>query len=612
MTGPEPASPYLGAFSPPEPTMEETVVRPARSVLARRVLHPDALCGHSGSTILLGSRGPAELVLDFGEERVGDLSLELEASANADLLVRYGETFEEAFADPSTELPWFRFPRDRFDLRPGPARLRSGGRRAFRFVRLLAAGGDLHLSSLSCIQALYPVEFRGSFRCPDPLLNRIYDVAAHTVRLCMHRYYEDGIKRDGLLWIGDARVEALVGYAAFGDRALARRSLQLFAATQREDGSLPACASRAGGHQHPHRIDYMPGVTDGVGRWILDNYCTDFIGMLREYHEATGDDETLAALFPYAERTLDYLAATVRPDAVEPGRFITDENRRAPDTWWASPAVFLSQFAMAADDMARMAARLGREAGVARFRQAGRAIGEVLRSRHLHPETGVYSDFPVGSAEAPSSSLHANAFAVLAGLAASPGEGRLLLERAAGLEDEARPMAGFMAYWVHRAMMESGLVAMALADMRSYYGFMLDRGASTFWEKLVPGRADTILEDALLSRCHGWSGGPAALLPAYVLGIRPLSPGFRSVLVAPDPGGLAWAEGTLPTPQGDVFVHWDASADSDPQRLEGFILLPEGVTGLVRLPGSPGIPGREFRIGPGETRFGPDPERSSP
>jgi hypothetical protein len=50
------------------------------------------------------------------------------------------------------------------------------------------------------------------------------------------------------------------------------------------------------------------------------------------------------------------------------------------------------------------------------------------------------------------------------------------------------------------------------------------------------------------------------ILPAFVLGVRPLAPGFRTFEVRPRPGGLAWAEGVVPTPHGLVRVSWKRRA----------------------------------------------------
>ncbi|AFH62540.1 alpha-L-rhamnosidase C-terminal domain-containing protein [Paenibacillus caseinilyticus] len=77
------------------------------------------------------------------------------------------------------------------------------------------------------------------------------------------------------------------------------------------------------------------------------------------------------------------------------------------------------------------------------------------------------------------------------------------------------------------------------------------------------------------SLCHGWASGPTAWLSEYVLGIRPLEPGCRTVRVAPQLGDLTWAEGTFPTPHGIVRVKHTKRPDGT---VHSDIAAPEGVT----------------------------------
>jgi alpha-L-rhamnosidase len=65
-------------------------------------------------------------------------------------------------------------------------------------------------------------------------------------------------------------------------------------------------------------------------------------------------------------------------------------------------------------------------------------------------------------------------------------------------------------------------------------------------------------------------------------GIAPLAPGYSEVLIAPQPGGgLTEAETALETPHGRVAVSWTLSGDQFTVDVD----VPEGVTGVLRLPG---------------------------
>jgi hypothetical protein len=141
---------------------------------------------------------------------------------------------------------------------------------------------------------------------------------------------------------------------------------------------------------------------------------------------------------------------------------------------------------------------------------------------------------------------------------------------------------------------------------------MLERGATTCWEHYQESLPKGFCAAGGMSLCHGWSAGPTYSLPAHVLGVQPLEPGFAKVLVEPRPADLAWASGEVPTPHGLVKVEWSRNPEVFRMRLR----LPGDCPAKVSLPlGGPharvsvdGLPavtsvegGRVvFDVGPGE------------
>lgn len=108
---------------------------------------------------------------------------------------------------------------------------------------------------------------------------------------------------------------------------------------------------------------------------------------------------------------------------------------------------------------------------------------------------------------------------------------------------------------------ECGRLAEVLPAIRDRWGDMLDRGATTAWETFrghLPGGvtvSEAFPEGAWTrSWCHAWSAMPAYLFSAFVLGVRPLEPGFRRALIAPQLCDLRWAAGRVPTPHGAIDV----------------------------------------------------------
>ena len=78
---------------------------------------------------------------------------------------------------------------------------------------------------------------------------------------------------------------------------------------------------------------------------------------------------------------------------------------------------------------------------------------------------------------------------------------------------------------------------------------------------------------------HAWGAAPANLLPRFVLGAQPLAPGWTQVLIRPNPGTLAFAEGKIPTPRGPLHVSWRQDREF---RLN--LKLPPGMQAALELP----------------------------
>ena len=101
---------------------------------------------------------------------------------------------------------------------------------------------------------------------------------------------------------------------------------------------------------------------------------------------------------------------------------------------------------------------------------------------------------------------------------------------------------------------------------------------STVWENLTldgqPGLGPNT------SLAHGWAAMPAVALSSQVLGIQPTTAGYSTWAIRPHPGSLAWAEGSAPTPAGEINVRWDHT----PAQFKLHISAPRGTLGQVALP----------------------------
>ena len=113
----------------------------------------------------------------------------------------------------------------------------------------------------------------------------------------------------------------------------------------------------------------------------------------------------------------------------------------------------------------------------------------------------------------------------------------------------------FFMYFALKTLYKFGYADLALETQKAAWGEFLDSGLTTCLETFKKGKEWT------RSIAHAWSASPAIFLMTDVLGIRPTKPGFAEFVVEPKTVGLDFAEGSVPTPHGRIFVEWHKRED---------------------------------------------------
>jgi len=230
--------------------------------------------------------------------------------------------------------------------------------------------------------------------------------------------------------------------------------------------------------------------------------------------------------------------------------------------------------------MSRLAQAMGKKQEAVQFSEQAKTAQASFQAKLFDPALGLYRD-GVGTDHA---SLHANLFPLAFGLV--PAGNRPQIARwLAG-----RGMAGsvYAAQYMLEGLFENAEDATALALMTApgdrSWRHMVESGATITWEawdqKYKPNQDWN----------HAWGAAPANLLPRFVLGTQPLTPGWGRALIQPNLGALTWAQGRMPTPRGELSVSW--------KRDKNFTLaltLPAGMTAKIELPALEGS--SEVRVG---------------
>lgn len=123
-------------------------------------------------------------------------------------------------------------------------------------------------------------------------------------------------------------------------------------------------------------------------------------------------------------------------------------------------------------------------------------------------------------------------------------------------------------------------LAARLAVQRTYpsWGYMVESGATTIWERWN-GNSPEALSSGMNSYNHFAFGSVGQWYYEYLVGIRPLEPGFKRTLIEPHTSAAQWAKASFLSMYGPIRCSW--SKDN------GFTMtveIPANTTALVKTP----------------------------
>lgn len=127
-------------------------------------------------------------------------------------------------------------------------------------------------------------------------------------------------------------------------------------------------------------------------------------------------------------------------------------------------------------------------------------------------------------------------------------------------------------------------VAYRLLTQRTFpsWGYQIDRGATTMWERWDSIRPDGSFQDAGMNSFNHYAyGSVGEWMYANIAGIAPGAPGFRTVLVRPRPGGgVDRAKSRFDSVHGPITTRWT----SGPEGFELDLSIPANTTAEVWIP----------------------------
>lgn len=394
----------------------------------------------------------------------------------------------------------------------------------------------------------------GSFDCSDAVFNRLMANAARSYRgNFVDGFPTDCPHREKNGWTGDASMASEFAQYQFDNTAGYEKWLVDICDAQRATGEIPCIVPTSG---WGYRWGNGPGWDSAlpVIAWDLYRHKGDVLA-LKDCEQAI-------------RRLCDFTAKEhLRGGLVDWG--IGDHAYCGPAEKAVTREFAVSCFAMRANEIAAQTAEaLGHAEEGARFLKRAEDIRRALRLKYRR-ETGVFDN----------GGQTAQAMALSFGIAeenerTATGEA---LVRALGEKDDHLDVGVYGMRFVPEALSSIGRTDLAFKALtQTTYpspACWLRDGSTTLWESW---NGDASRNHIMFGSFGGWAY-------AHLAGIRPIEPGYRRFMLAPEPiEALTHVTATVETPFGKVASAWKRAKDALVYSFE----VPAGTTAEVRIPGA--------------------------
>jgi hypothetical protein len=228
--------------------------------------------------------------------------------------------------------------------------------------------------------------------------------------------------------------------------------------------------------------------------------------------------------------------------------------------------------------MAKMAESIGEKRDATFYRKRAENVKKAFNRHFIDAERGIYVD----GIRSQHASLHANMYPLVFGLVPESIKSSVIDY----IKQKGMACGVYGANYLLEAMFDFNEPDYALSLLtdttdRSWYN-MLKVGATMTteaWDNKYKSNNGW---------SHAWSSSPAHILPRKLMGIEPLSPGFETIMIEPQPASVKNASVKLPTIRGAV----KAEFINEPFRFFLMVDIPGNTKANVSLPSK----GKSFNL----------------
>ncbi|KAI5477313.1 Six-hairpin glycosidase [Pseudohyphozyma bogoriensis] len=386
-----------------------------------------------------------------------------------------------------------------------------------------------------------------------------YGVETSPYTVCL-----DGGKRDRLVWTGDFFWTARSLAVSTATWEYVRGTIDYVLDSAMYTGAIPT--------SNPMGISLAAGQVydESTAADSLADYDLDFLNVVYDYYMRTGDLSFIKAKWTQIVKVMDFVASFVNPSTKLWAPGIVEKGATNGTT---STAMLAYTF----NNVAKLATALGHKSLATSYAQTANTSASAVQTLLWNEDAGYFN-----------TSLTSDAFAYI-DLAWSIIAGIATPSQAASQLQHLEKLKYTIGYLADSTVNVEALLKVNATDeahflLNNLWGAMAKPSnyySGGSWEYVYPDGTPGL--NLFTSLAHGWGSGPTSILTHQVLGLTPVTPGYRTWSFAPLEFGLTRNSGVVPTPFGSIKASWKID-DKGKMVLE--VTAPKGTTGKVVPPGS--------------------------
>jgi alpha-L-rhamnosidase len=403
--------------------------------------------------------------------------------------------------------------------------------RAYRFIQLEINTGDepLLINDFHNVYSASPISLTAKFNCDNPVYQEVWDICWHCLEICAQDNLMSDAYYEQMQYVGDLRPHLMGWSTLTGDLSYFRSAMEQFNNSRLPDGNITSCYPLKATFVHP-------------------TYSLIWIDMLHDLMMRDGEKKQIETYTGEIQEVFDYYESLINENGL-----VGKSNYQMFIDWYlpkggnskvnkdGNSAILTLNYAYTLQKASEIMNWLGYNDKAMRYADQSRKYAEITRKLCFDPHKGVYADDP----EKTFYDQRASILAIMTG-AHSEEEAGDLMDKLLNPDTYFDSYANLFYYFYLFEAMEktgSGDFTAALQPWKD----IVDMGMSATPEKRI--------EHHPRSEVHPWTAHPVHFYFSYVGGIRPTSPGYKTVKIEPHPGDLKVIDLQYPTKEGEVVVN---------------------------------------------------------